>query len=396
MADEPLIFLSYASQDRDRVLAFFDVLKSSGLNVWMDKHSLKGGQNWDLEIKRALQKAEIIVVFLSDTSVTKRGYVQREIMIALDQAETRLTDDIYIIPIVLDPGATIPEQLSHLHAITGEANEASEALLNSIYAQLGKLGAVATITEESQPITWTMKDYDEAWEGLPGYDVKLGFIDLKSKQYRNIDEINDVIRGWLVSALHAERRVKFDQSPNLFSFGQPHSLRTNTWEAGCSDPVVTGTTISILYSVWWYGAGAAHPNQFFRSFCFSLDPLIYIDSLEAIFEKPDQGLRQIQAFVRDHFLMKRDPDEETEFSKEWVERGTEDWNALSAFAFRKEGIEIYFPPYQISSYADGVKGVVVPYMELIDSMDKNFQHLLGIAYLKLRLSPEELAAFGRL
>ena len=95
MSDEPLIFLSYASQDRDRVLPFYDHLKSAGLNVWMDKHDLKGGQNWDLEIKKALQRATIIAAFLSEQSVNKRGYVQREIKIALDQAQTKLDDDIY-------------------------------------------------------------------------------------------------------------------------------------------------------------------------------------------------------------------------------------------------------------------------------------------------------------
>jgi hypothetical protein len=56
----------------------------------MDKHSLKGGQNWDLEIKRALETSTIIVVFLSHRSTNKRGYAQKEIKIALDQAKKSL------------------------------------------------------------------------------------------------------------------------------------------------------------------------------------------------------------------------------------------------------------------------------------------------------------------
>jgi hypothetical protein len=181
--------------------------------------------------------------------------------------------------------------------------------------------------------------------------------------------------------------------PNAFSFGQDRVFRTNTWGATFNEPIITGATLSILYAVWWYGAGAAHPNHFFRSFCFSLDPLIQIESLEDVFEKPEIGLRTLQKWVRDHFLQKKDPSDETEYSQEWVEGGTEDWRSFGAFAFTKDGIELFFPPYQLASYADGTKSVVVPYLELLNSMDQTFQHLLGIAYLKSQRDWE--AQFGR-
>lgn len=382
MNEEPLVFLSYASQDRERVLPFYDHLKSSGLNVWMDKHSLIGGQNWDVEIKKALQRATIIVTFLSEKSVNKRGYVQRELKIALDQAETKLEDDIYLIPLLLDEGVTIPEQLAHIHAISGSPEDRLRALRDSIYAQLDRLSSVPRVTDEAQPIQWTTRNYEEAWEGLPGYSTTLQFIELRSQKYNNISEVNDLVGGWLVGALHSERKVKFSQMPELFSFGQDRFVRTNSWNASFSEPVITGATLSILYSVWWYGAGAAHPNHHFESFCFSLDPLIRIESLQDIFEQPELGLRALQQYIRDHFLSKKCPTTEAEFTKDWVESGTEDWASFSAFSFTKNGIEVFFAPYQIASYADGTHSVVVPYVELLDFMDKTFQHLLGIAYLK--------------
>ena len=104
MDEQNLVFLSYASPDRDRVFEFCDDLSRRGFNVWMDKRRIKGGQNWDFEINRALQKAVVIVVFLSTNSVNRRGYAQREIKIALDQARDRLIDDIYLIPVILDGG----------------------------------------------------------------------------------------------------------------------------------------------------------------------------------------------------------------------------------------------------------------------------------------------------
>ena len=112
MDDQNLIFLSYATPDREAVFAFHDDLARAGYNVWMDKHRIKGGQNWDFEIKKAMQKAAIIVVFLSQNSVDRRGYAQREIKIALDQANDHLVDDIYLIPVLLEREVPIPSQLS--------------------------------------------------------------------------------------------------------------------------------------------------------------------------------------------------------------------------------------------------------------------------------------------
>ena len=394
MTDEPLIFLSYASQNRDRVLPFYDRMKSTGLNAWMDKHELKGGQDWDFEIKKALAQAAIIIAFLSHESVNKRGYVQRELKVALDQAETKLAGDIYLIPVLLDDDVTIPDQLAHLHAISGDFETACTALADSIRAQFEKLGAVVTVAEAPQPITWKRSNLEENWDGLPGYETKLEFIELCSTKFPNVSEINDIVRGWLVGALHAERRVKFDQSPNLFSFGQDRWQRTNTWEAAFSDPVITGATISVLYSIWWYGAGAAHPNHNFRAFCFSLDPLIQIESLQDIFTSPEAGLRTLQEHVREHFLARKDPGDETEYSEDWVNSGTEDWQSFQSFQFTKDGVEIFFPPYQIASYADGIKSVVVPYLALLDLVDKNFQHLLGIAYLRSAIEWQEQFGSG--
>lgn len=82
------VFLSYASQDRERVLPVYEYLVTNGYpNTWIDCKKLLGGQNWDLEIKRNLGKSQIIIIFISNSSVNKRGYVQREIKIALKYLE---------------------------------------------------------------------------------------------------------------------------------------------------------------------------------------------------------------------------------------------------------------------------------------------------------------------
>jgi DNA segregation ATPase FtsK/SpoIIIE-like protein len=60
------------------------------------------GQDWDLEIEKALETADAVIVFLSDNSVTKDGYIQKEIRKIIDVAEEKPDGTIFIIPVRLN------------------------------------------------------------------------------------------------------------------------------------------------------------------------------------------------------------------------------------------------------------------------------------------------------
>ena len=60
------IFLSYASEDRKKVIDYYNQFREEGLNPWMDKYDLMPGQLWDKEIKTALRKLPFYCNFLFD------------------------------------------------------------------------------------------------------------------------------------------------------------------------------------------------------------------------------------------------------------------------------------------------------------------------------------------
>lgn len=60
------------------------------------------GQNWDLEIGKAASKSDVVIVCLSAKSVSKEGYVQKEIRLALDMADQKPDETIFIIPARLE------------------------------------------------------------------------------------------------------------------------------------------------------------------------------------------------------------------------------------------------------------------------------------------------------
>jgi len=82
------IFLCHASDDKAQVREVYHRLQAiEGFEPWLDEEDLLPGQEWAREIPRALQTSDSILIFLSRTSVAKRGYVQREMKMALDAWE---------------------------------------------------------------------------------------------------------------------------------------------------------------------------------------------------------------------------------------------------------------------------------------------------------------------
>ncbi|MGC1377492.1 MAG: SUMF1/EgtB/PvdO family nonheme iron enzyme [Anaerolineales bacterium] len=104
MPDRKLkVFLCHASQDKPIVRDIYSRLVDEGwIDPWLDEEKLLPGQDWNMEIEKAVEAADAVVVCLSNHSVTKEGYVQRELRFALDIALTKPEETIFIIPLRLE------------------------------------------------------------------------------------------------------------------------------------------------------------------------------------------------------------------------------------------------------------------------------------------------------
>lgn len=96
------VFLSYAREDTDTAEKVYRDLTKAGLDVWFDKHSLLPGQKWKLEILKAIKESAYFVALLSSQSVSKKGYVQKEVKEALEVLDEYPESDIFIIPVRID------------------------------------------------------------------------------------------------------------------------------------------------------------------------------------------------------------------------------------------------------------------------------------------------------
>lgn len=97
------IFLSYASQDKPVVRELSCRLVGEGwIDTWLDEKNLLPGQDWRLNILDAVESCDIVIVCLSNSSVSKEGYVQKELRYAQEIALEKPEETIYLIPLRLD------------------------------------------------------------------------------------------------------------------------------------------------------------------------------------------------------------------------------------------------------------------------------------------------------
>ncbi|MGB3537573.1 MAG: toll/interleukin-1 receptor domain-containing protein [Mesorhizobium sp.] len=146
------VFISYAREDHEAASDIYQWLRAAGLEVWMDTKRLKPGQNWNFEINIALQNSSFVVVILSKNSVDKRGYAQREIRTALEKAEEKLIDDVFIIPILLDENVSVPHQLRSVQYISAQGPGYENSVVDSINSQIEKLGGERKQTQEEKDV----------------------------------------------------------------------------------------------------------------------------------------------------------------------------------------------------------------------------------------------------
>src|SRR6185295_7997083 len=107
-------FLCHSSGDKERVRDLYSKLTGDGVKCWFDEEDLLPGQDWDYEITRAIRRSKFVLACLSNSSVTKSGYVQKELKKALDVADEQPESVAYIIPVRLED-CEVTQRLERWH-----------------------------------------------------------------------------------------------------------------------------------------------------------------------------------------------------------------------------------------------------------------------------------------
>jgi outer membrane protein assembly factor BamD (BamD/ComL family) len=143
MAEErqrPLkVFLCHASGDKPTVRVLYQRLVRDGVDAWLDKEKLLPGQDWQVEIPKAVRESDVVVVCLSNKSITKEGYIQKELKFALDIANEKPEGTIFLIPARLEE-CEVPARLGSWQWVDLFEPDGYERLMRSLRLRADKLG----------------------------------------------------------------------------------------------------------------------------------------------------------------------------------------------------------------------------------------------------------------
>jgi formylglycine-generating enzyme required for sulfatase activity len=147
------VFLCHASQDKPIVRELYQCLLAEGwIDPWLDEEKLLPGHNWDMEIEKAVENTDAVIICLSNNSLTKEGYIQKELNRILDKAEEKPDDVIYVIPLRLE-ACEVPWRLKKYQYLDffKKSNLIYEHLFDSLKTRASSLSVnINDLTEKAQ------------------------------------------------------------------------------------------------------------------------------------------------------------------------------------------------------------------------------------------------------
>jgi hypothetical protein len=132
------VFLCHSSGDKATIRELYSRLKADGIQPWLDEEDLIPGQDWREEIEKSVETCDVVLVCLSPESITKEGYVQHEIKVALDVADYKPEGTIFVIPVKLRE-CEIPRRLRQWQWVNYFEERGYERLVRALKARAEEL-----------------------------------------------------------------------------------------------------------------------------------------------------------------------------------------------------------------------------------------------------------------
>lgn len=167
MSPAPLkIFLCHSSSDSSKVRELYQRLENDGFKPWLDEEDLIPGQEWQKEIPKAIHNSDVAIVCLSNNSISKSGYVQKEIKFALDVADEKAEGTIFLIPLKLEE-CTVPERLGNWQWVNYFEEKGYEKLVKALQIRALELGFLIDKMHIDQVCA--------PWSDIPGSEIAVKF-----------------------------------------------------------------------------------------------------------------------------------------------------------------------------------------------------------------------------
>src|SRR6266571_7382599 len=207
MSDKPLkMFLSYAREDSSEVEKLYYHLRRAGFQPWLDIKDILAGEKWERSIWRAVRAADFFLACLTNRSVNKRGFLQKELKQALNIWQEKLQDDIYLIPCRLEE-CEVPEDLREFHWVDLFKPDGWERLLKAIAEGDQRQGRAYQQVSAAGPIHHVItKQHTDSDKDHLLYLAEISYPQIQPETDPWVVEVNARIHGWAVQLLQDFRK----------------------------------------------------------------------------------------------------------------------------------------------------------------------------------------------
>lgn len=366
----PHIFLSYAREDFERVLELYDRLHATGFKPWIDKRDILPGEKWEHSIWKAVRRSDFFLICLSANSVSKRGFLQKEVREALNIWKEKLDDDIYLIPVRLDE-CEIPAALSEFEWVNMYEEQGWYRLIEAISVGVERSSQPYRVQTPSGEIRVRTETISESKLDKPRYRIDIGYPQIEGPEDNIAKEINVRIYGYILSTVHHFRRSGINHSQYIED--EWWSELASYLSASYRITFLTDRILSMAFGFSEYGAGAAHSQERTAVFNYLLRPLLPIELYDLF--KTDHSPDYLQ--VISDFCIKtlteqfeNEVGEIDEYSLDSIRQGASpDYDNFLAFSLTPTSVKFTFDPYKVGSYAWHTREVEIPFDHLKDIID---------------------------
>jgi len=200
------VFISYAREDVATAERLYNDLKRLGADPWMDTEDLVAGESWKSTIESAIKESSHFLVLISEHSVTKRGYVQKEVVQALQVLDEVPPNQIYVVPVRLDESKPTHARLNELHWVDLflRYDEGLERIASSLGIPKQETGG--TFAETSPPRTGRSDE-------MEGQEDVMQMI--RSRAQRDFPDDFSTQRYQINQELEAWRKLQAFEAPDI-------------------------------------------------------------------------------------------------------------------------------------------------------------------------------------
>ncbi len=135
------VFLCHSSKDKAPVRDLYRRLLKEKVDAWLDEEKLSPGDEWEPEIIKAIRSSDVVIVCLSNSSVSKVGFVQKEIRHALNVAEEQPEGTAFLIPLRFE-ACTVPDRLTRWQRVDLYDDHGFQLLLRALRKRAKALGLI--------------------------------------------------------------------------------------------------------------------------------------------------------------------------------------------------------------------------------------------------------------